>query len=188
MTAPVILALDPGHKTGYAVDDPDAANGCRTGILEMPREYPKTGLELCFLERWLLEMIEQFEVTVLAWEAPLVFSKPESATTTSETMEFAFYFGAVCDLVGTRNGIATWKVHAVTARHHFTGSGRAKKDHVYQRAKLNGYQVKSFDASDAVAIWDFIAHKYGHRNLPAGPLFGKSTRSMRRSAPELDDA
>jgi hypothetical protein len=189
MSSPCILALDPGHKAGYAVDDETAANGCRTGVAHLPRHYPDTGKELSFLERWLAEAIEQFMPGVIVWEAPIIFGGRKGSTiaTSASTIEFAFSFQAICELVGARYQIQCWKVNVGTARLHFVGHGRCDKGTVYSRALALGYGVQSHDEADAVAIWDFVKHKYRSGALVAGPLFADPLRSMRRPAAFEDD-
>ena len=188
--SPCILALDPGHKLGYAVDDPAAPNRCRNGVCQLPRTYPETGRELRFAETWLISMIEQFAVRVLIWEAPIPFGGKKGSTTITNqhAIEFALALGGVFDLVGAKlELVACWKANMGTVRHHFTGNGRADKGMVHARALAVGYDVASYDASDAVAIWDFAKHKYKAEGLVAGPLFADPLRSMRRQAPELEE-
>ena len=193
MPAPVcILALDPGHKLGYAVDG-EKPNDPRTGVCELPRNYPDYGKTWCFLETWLRMTIEQFKVTVLAWEAPLLFGgeKGSNIPTNAQAIEFAYGVGIICELVGARLGITCWKAHMRTVRHHFTGRGNADKGQVFARCLALGYQVTSHDAADACAIWDFAGHIYKRSNMVAGPLFvdqkQQKVRTMRRQAPDLDE-
>ena len=186
---PCILALDPGHRLGYAVDDPAAKNGCRTGVCLVPSHYPDTGKDLRFAEAWLITMVEQFGAQVLIWEAPVVFGGGRGSTmkTNAASIEFAYALGGVFDLVGTKLQLACWKANMGTVRLHFTQHGHADKGRVYQRALAVGYDVATFDAADAVAIWDFAKHKYRAEGLVAGPLFADPLRSMRRQAPELEE-
>ncbi len=136
--------------------------------------------------------VEQYGVTVLAWEAPIIFGGKKGSTmkTSADAIEFAFGIGAIAELVGTRLGLICWKAPLGTVRRHFTGSGRADKGQVYARCLALGYPVTSYDAADATAIWDFIGHMYRRRDLVAGPLFTPpdKVRSMRRAAPEIDEA
>ena len=184
-----ILALDPGHKLGYCVDG-EKPGVPRTGVCELPRHGQDRGKTYCYFETWLRMTIEQYGVTVLAWEAAIIFGGKKGSTmkTNADTIEFAFAIGAIAELVGTRLGLICWKAPLGTVRRHFTGSGRADKGQVYARCLALGYPVESYDAADATAIWDFIGHMYRRRDLVAGPLFtppGK-VRSMRRSAPEIE--
>ncbi len=188
MIAPRILALDPGHALGYCVSG-DHPGSPRSGVCQLPRNYPDYGKTWCYLETWLQMTVEQHGVTVLAWEAPLIFGgkKGSNKPTNSHAIEFAFGVGSVCELVGARLGLICWKVPMGTARLHFTGNGRADKGQVYARALALGYPVTSTDAADATAIWDFTSHMYRAGGLVAGPLFAdpEKVRSLRRPAPSL---
>jgi hypothetical protein len=193
MTEVRILALDPGHKLGYCVDDAESPDKIRTGVCELPRHGPDRGKTWCYLESWLLEMITQFRVTVLATEAPVPFGGRKGSTmaTSADAINFPIGLAAVVELVGTRAGCICWAAPIATVRRHFTGSGKAgpeAKGRVYQRCRLLGLPVESLDAADATAIHDFCAHIYRRADLIPGPLFvapGRS-RSMRRPAPDLE--
>lgn len=187
-----ILALDPGHKLGYCVNGQTPGDPI-TGVCALPRSYPDNGKAWSYLATWLEMMVNQYGVSVLAWEAPLVFGgKKGSSTPTNEsTIEFAYGFGAICEFVGERLGLVYWRANMGTVRLHFTGSGKADpaKGRVYSACLARGYRVTSHDAADAAAIWDFMAHKYRQSNLVAGPLFAdpSKVRSIRRPAPALLD-
>jgi hypothetical protein len=187
-----ILTLDPGHKLGYCVDG-DEPGQPKAGVCELPRNYPDYGKTWCFLETWLRMTVEKHRVTVLAWEAPLLFGGPKGSTTPTNAtaIEFAFGVGIVCELVGTRLGLTCWKVNMGTVRLHFTGSGKSDpaKGRVFARCLALGYDVTSYDAADAAAIWDFMCHKYQRPKLAAGPLFTdpKKVRSIRGPAQSLDE-
>jgi hypothetical protein len=192
VTGPSILALDPGHRLGYAVDDLQAPNSCKTGVCVIPSHYPDIGKELRFAEVWLTHTIEQYGVEVLIWEAAIPFGGKRGSTvrTNSAAIQFAASLAGVFDLVGTRLGLKCWQANLGTVRLHFTGNGKADsagKGRVYQRALALGYDPESLDASDAVAIWDFCKHRYRADGLVAGPLFADPLRSMRRPAPEMED-
>ena len=184
-----ILALDPGHKLGYCVDgnEPDEL---KTGVCELPRGGLDRGIPYSFFETWLGMTIDQYEITVLGWEAPIIFGGKKGSTTktNADTIEFAFGLCAIAELVAYRRKLICWKCNIGTVRLHFTGNGRARKDHVFQRCLKMGLDVASFDAADAAAIHDFLAHMYKRPRLPAGPLFTPPSRvrSMRRRATDAE--
>jgi Holliday junction resolvasome RuvABC endonuclease subunit len=185
-----ILALDPGHKLGYCVDG-ENPRAPRSGVCELPRNFPDYGKTWCYLETWLGMMIEQYRVTVLSWEAPIIFGGKRGSTrpTNSQAIEFAIGIGTVCELVGARRGLVCWKAPMGTVRLHFTGNGHADKGQVYARCLAVGYPVASYDAADATAIWDFTGHVYRRGGLVPGPLFAdpERVRSIRRQAPALSE-
>ncbi len=191
MTPVCILALDPGHKLGYCVDGERPSDPI-TGVCQLPRSYPDNGKAWSYLVTWLEMMVEQYGVTVLAFEAPLVFGgkRGSNRKTNADAIEFAYAFGGICELVAARRGLACWKAPMGTVRLHFTGSGKADpaKGRVYQRCLALGYRVTSYDAADAAAIWDFAGHIYRRSNLVAGPLFAdpSKVRTIRRPAPALN--
>jgi len=171
-----ILALDPGHALGYAVDDPEAPNGVRTGIAHLPEG--DTGPAYVFLADWLALMIEHYDVGVIAWELQLHFASPGMGGNTNlESIGFLHGVCAVAELVAAQRRLECWRVPSSTARLHFTGSGKGKgaKRRVLERARELGYEVKGFDAADALAIWDVVAHEIRHPGVIAGPLFGKAS-------------
>jgi Holliday junction resolvasome RuvABC endonuclease subunit len=184
-----ILALDPGHALGYAVDGSEPGE-LVTGVCDLPRGGQDRGKTYSYFATWLEMTVNQYGVTVLAWEAPIIFGGKKGSTmkTNAATIEFAFGLAAIAEMVGHRLGLICWKAPLGTVRLHFTGNGKADKGQVYARCLALGYDVTSLDAADAAAIWDFIGHMYRRRDLVAGPLFtppGKA-RSMRRAAPEID--
>jgi hypothetical protein len=191
MTPVCILALDPGRKLGYCVNGQTPGDPI-TGVCALPRTYPDNGKAWSFLTTWLEMMVGQYGVTVLAWEAPLVFGGPKGSSrpTNADAIEFAYAFGGICEFVGERLGLICWKAPMGTVRLHFTGNGAPdpNKGRVYSACLARGYRVTSYDAADACAIWDFMSHKYRASGLVAGPLFAdpSKVRSIRRPAPALN--
>ncbi len=188
-----ILALDPGHKLGWAVDGRRPGE-LITGVEILPGQAPDHGVAYCHFQDWLAEMIDIHRVQVLAWEAPVAFGGFKQSwggrklVTNQAAVEFLYGLGAVAELVGTVAGLLCWKAVTATVRRHFVGNGRAEKMDVFIRCRALGWPVETLDAADAAAIWDLAAHIYRRADVVAGPLFTAPAkrRGIRRAAPELD--
>jgi Holliday junction resolvasome RuvABC endonuclease subunit len=181
-----ILALDPGHKLGWAVDG-EAPGSLITGTEILPGKAPDNGKTFLHFEDWLFDMIDVHKPNVLAWEAPIIFGGAKGSTTPTNhfAIHFAIGIASIAELAGERTGLDCWQAPLMTVRHHFCGDGKAKKDAVYDKCLEMGWPVKGLDAADATAIWDLCAHVYRRDKLIPGPLFAKRV-SLSRPAPEIE--
>lgn len=168
-----VLALDIATVTGFAVDRPTGGDKPLTGTFRSEHDGDDFGQAYVEFERQLCDLIAVHNPEVLTFEAALVVGGNRGTTrpTNINTIRKLFGLSSVAELVGTRAGLTVYEAHIQTVRRHFCGNGRAEKPEVYDRCRLLGWDVKSMDASDAAAIWDYTRHTLRQPNLVAGPIF-----------------
>lgn len=170
------MALDVASVTGFAVDRPDGGDTPLTGTFRVSVVDEDLGGAFVDFETHLEDLITVHQPAVLAFEAPLVIGGGRGTTrpTNHSTVRLLFGLAAIAELVGTRRHLRVFEAHIGTVRRHFCGSGRADKRDVLARCRLLGWDVKSADAADGAAIWDFARHTLRRPTSNAGPLLART--------------
>jgi Holliday junction resolvasome RuvABC endonuclease subunit len=168
-----VLALDIATTTGFAVDRPGGGDKPLTGTFRSEHDGDDLGQAYVEFEQQLCDLIAVHAPEVLTFEAALVIGGKKGTTrpTNIATVRKLFGLSAVAELVGTRANLEVYEAHIQTVRRHFVGNGRAEKPEIYDRCKLLGWDVRSMDASDAAAIWDYTRHTLRVPTANVGPMF-----------------
>lgn len=172
-----VLALDVATVTGFAVDRPAGGDAPTTGAFRVKVVDEDLGAAFLDFEERVEDLIAVHQPAVLAFEAPLVIGGGRGTTrpTNHNTIRLLFGLAAIAELVGTRRQLRVFEAHIGTVRRHFCGSGRADKADVMARCRLLGWDVKTNDAADGAAIWDFARHTLRRPTSNAGPLLGRAS-------------
>lgn len=170
------LALDIATVTGYAADRPGGGDTPVTGTVRVRVEDEDLGAAFLEFEQHVEDLIAVHRPGVLAFEAPLVIGGGRGTTrpTNHATVRLLFGLAAIAELVGTRRQLQVFEAHIGSVRRHFCGSGRADKREVLARCKLLGWDVKTADAADGAAIWDYARHTLRRPTANAGPLLART--------------
>lgn len=163
----IILAIDPGTRTGIAIGD-SRANPDSFAIL---LAAPITGApedRAATLAARLIELIREHKPELIAIEA---FLPPHKQLAMAPAVISLMLHGAVAAISGLYK-IPLISIAPATWRKHFLGKspkGRFEiKSAVIDRAHLIGYLPKDVidsDRAEALGIWDYAAAKYG-RAIP----------------------
>lgn len=163
-----LLALDLATKTGWAwglVPATPPATALEAAISKPPQPesgvYKVTGdgvgAFLADFERWLSDQIDRLQPSGLIYEAPILPN-----TTSFETALKLMSLAGITAKIAHERRIA-WVRHAQPAsvKKHFTGSGKAKKEHMEAACRRRGWLPQDDNHADAMALLSFgctLAH------------------------------
>ncbi len=155
-----LLALDLGTTTGWAEGPIDPRDGpILTGSFRLGPEGAGHGARFGALLTWLADRFQVSRPDTLAYEAPL---DPRILSTAKATIRLLNGLPAIVEVVCDRRGL--WDVREAEVgdiRHYWLGrrniSGTLAKPAIRQRLIDQGYEVKDYDASDALALHRYIS-------------------------------
>ena len=154
-TPPVILALDLGQRTGWAVRSRDG--GIASGVQEFrPGRFEGGGMIWLRFRAWLQEIDE-----TSGGVGVVVFEEVRRHLGTSAGH---FYGGYLAHLTAwaEANRIPYQGVPVGTIKRHITGKGNADKAAVIAAVKALGFSPADDNEADALALLDWaIAHGIG---------------------------
>jgi hypothetical protein len=173
MSAPV-LALDLASVSGWAVGEPGGKPV--HGSIRFAR--PGASHEAIFAGaiKWINSVLNEYEPTIVVWEAPLAGFKGGKTTVDVTTILFGLpaVIGAVVYLRGIYD---IRKAETRDVRHHFIGSNpkRARaKPLVMRQCRAMGWAVKDDNEADALATWSYMCSLLDPKlAIAPTPLFGR---------------
>lgn len=155
-----ILALDMASTVGFAVDGAKIVPPL-TGTYRLYSGGQALGTAFYLFQGWLYDMIEQHEVELLAFEAPIM-------TRTDNTTLIQLLFGlSTCAMaMAGAHRIRYQPADIQKTRRHFIGNGRAPepKPAVMARCHQLGWTPHNYDESDACAVWDWAKANFDRKN------------------------
>jgi len=153
---------DIATSCGWAVDWPSGGGKPLTGVVMACHSGDDLGEAFDALDRGLTELVQVHQPDEIAFEASFPFQGEGASTrpTNYHTLRKTLGLVAIAEKVAWRAGIAPYECNIGAIRKHFTGQGRFRnseeaKAQVFHRCRVLGWDVKSRDASDAAAGWDF---------------------------------
>lgn len=156
IAAMVILALDLGQRTGWALRQ---ASGVITSSSNefRPGRFEGAGMAFLRFDRWLSEMNSFGRLEAVAFEEV----RAHKGTLAAQVYGgFAAHLTAWCE----RQGVPYLGVPVATIKRHATGKGNAPKEHVIAAMRARGHAPKDDNEADALAILDWaISGNIGER-------------------------
>lgn len=141
-----LLAIDLGTRVGYAILK---GNKLISGTKKLGRYKELFGERFCDFHKWLLSVIERYHVDVVYFER--VYAGTEAAHVYGGLM---YTLAAVC----YQHHIPCNGLTVQAIKKFMTGKGNATKDEMIAAAKQKGFNPKTHDEADAIAIM-FLAMK-----------------------------
>jgi Holliday junction resolvasome RuvABC endonuclease subunit len=151
-----ILALDLATNVGWALGDIDGAIRHDTQRLA-GASANNFGALFGSFDHWVSDMITVYSPDRIVFEAPIVGHSSMNAA------RVLLGLVSIAELIAHRRGLPCWEVAVSTARKHFCGSGRAKKEDVISRCHELGFTQKDHNAADAIALYHYAAAKLAKR-------------------------
>jgi hypothetical protein len=154
-TPPVILALDLGQRTGWAVRSRDGA--IASGVHELrPSRFEGGGMIWLRFRAWLQEVDE-----IAGGVGVAVFEEVRRHLGTSAAHAFGGYL-AHLTAWAEANRIPYQGVPVGTIKRHIAGKGNADKAAVIAAVKARGFHPADDNEADALALLNWaIAHGIG---------------------------
>lgn len=152
---PIILALDLGQRTGWAVRNRDGA--IASGVHEFrPSRFEGGGMRFLRFRRWLFEM-----GSIPLGIDVVVFEEVRRNISTDSAHAYGGYL-AHLSAWAEENKIPYQGVPVGTIKRHITGIGNATKQAVIDAVRRRGFQPVDDNEADALALLDWaIAHGIG---------------------------
>ncbi|WP_249417478.1 crossover junction endodeoxyribonuclease RuvC [Pusillimonas minor] len=143
----VILALDLGTKTGYAIRNRDGKTIHGTEAFT-PRKSWTPGQRWQRFRSWLSTAIVQHQVNHIAYE-----DVKRHVGTDAAHVYGAFL--ALVEMLADSHSLTLQPVGVGTVKKHWTGKGNAKKEDMIAEAKRRGFRPDGDNSADALAILDW---------------------------------
>lgn len=151
---PVILAIDIGSRTGWALRT--ASGTVTSGTQEFrPGRFEGAGMAFLRFVRWLDEMRELADGRLSA----VVF---EEVRAHAGTLAAQVYGGFLAHLTAwcEANSVPYLGVPVATIKRHATGKGNAPKDAVIEAVRAKGFAPRDDNEADALAILDWAVNNH----------------------------
>ena len=138
-----LLALDLGSSTGFAI----FKNGeYITGTKKLQTTYKeKFGARFLEFRNWLLDVIEKYDITAVYFERVYGHLGMEAAHCFGG---FMYTLASVC----LQKNIPCTGFPVQSIKKFMTGKGNATKDEMIATAKSKGFDPKTDDEADAIAV------------------------------------
>lgn len=147
MNGPVVLALDLGTRTGYAIRRADGR--IESGEVRLdPKPNDGAGLRYVKFRRWLVEM-----KTANPDLAELVFEQVMGHGA-FQIIAAHVYGGLLATLqaFGEHHGIPYRGVGVTTIKKQFAGAGNAQKQDMVRQCEALGFRPRSHNEADAIGL------------------------------------
>lgn len=145
---PVILALDLGSRTGWALRN--ASGAIASGTHEFrPGRFEGAGMAFLRFGRWLDDLVGN--------TGPIAAIVFEEVRAHAGTLAAQVYGGFLAHLTAwcERHEIPYLGVPVATIKRHATGKGNAPKDAVIAAVRAKGFAPRDDNEADALAILDW---------------------------------
>jgi Holliday junction resolvasome RuvABC endonuclease subunit len=137
-----ILALDLGSATGYAIEKDGKII---SGVKKLRHDKHASGVRALDFHRWLTQTIQEHSIDRVYFERVYVHSGTEAAHLYGY---FMHTLAAVCE----EQCIKCVGLSVGTIKKFMTGKGNATKEEMIMAARLRGFDPKTDDEADALAI------------------------------------
>lgn len=163
MNAGVIMALDLGQRTGFAIGP--AGEPPEAGVVALKREREPRAVAMGNLIGWLQKRWAEQRPELIFIEAPLNLQAFRKLGNAEATVRMTFGLAAIVEGMTTRMGIRLDERHVSTIRKHFLstsnlGDRKSTKAAVVARCHLLGFLPRSCtddNMADAIAAFDFAS-------------------------------
>lgn len=148
----ILLSLDLALKTGYAVGPSDGKP--LFGAYRIPHSPEDLGACLQHFGEWLEDSIAVHQPRVVVFEAPIF----NAGKTSLATARLLYSLAGVTELICRRARVICREANLMTVKKFWAGTGRADKSQMMEAARRYGFDVKTSDEADALAIWAYAVH------------------------------
>lgn len=174
-----VLALDLAREFGFASGEVGAKVPSKIGhgIFGGKRDAPT---EKVFADA--ADVIARLILghNLVVYESPLppIFKR---GFTNMAAARLCFGLAAICEAACYQLGVEVREARVADVRDHFIQTHRLKgkdgKREVFERCKLLGFEVETFDESDAGALWHYMCALIDPRTAARStPLFARTER------------
>lgn len=144
----IVLGLDLATVTGFCHGPADTGEVPTIGHTRLPSTGTDVGAFLLAWEGWLTETLEKVEPRLVVFEAPILASVTNIATTRKLQGQ-----AGVTEMVAVRAGIECAEVSTSQVKKALTGSGKADKNQMVEAARHYGFTPAVPDEADAFGVW-----------------------------------
>jgi crossover junction endodeoxyribonuclease RuvC len=149
-----VLALDLASLLGWSAGP--FAECPRFGAHQLPSCGDEVGRFISAFDDWLQPTLDFEAPALVIYEAPSMFMKTTPATV-EKLVGLAVHTQFVCH----RRAIRARSANPSQVKKFWTGSGKAKKPEMVERAQRCGFRVRDDNEADAVAVWHWSVKCYG---------------------------
>lgn len=150
-----VLALDLATKTGWAIKHRDGS--IKSGVYDSSgKKGSHEGQRFINFRSFLSALIVEHQINHIAYEDIRRHVSTQSA-------HIHGGFKAIMLMVSAGHNLETSKYGVGTIKKHFTGKGNASKDDMLLKARELGFQPKTDDEADAIAILSLALSEHGIR-------------------------
>lgn len=180
----IILALDLSTHTGWTHDGP-AGRAPFMGTKHLPSidgndadGYDYGTCAAAFV-RWLHEMIDVVQPTLIGYEAPM----PQQAGRMQRSREWIvrMQYGLPWDVEGicSDRGITCHERNIRAVKKFWTGDANASKPAMIQRCRQLGWDPKDDNQADSAALWSLLKSTEDKGfQYATGPLFDTAAQQL----------
>lgn len=145
---PIVLALDQGTTTGWAVGDTDTGAIVASGIAQ----FRKTRNETAFMRylrfrKWLRARIVEHAPTLVVYESPQVRHR------SMKSAEMSYKLEMLIELACYDRHLNYFSVHPLALKRHAVGDGHAPKERMLEEAERRWPKIKFRSHDQADALW-----------------------------------
>jgi Holliday junction resolvasome RuvABC endonuclease subunit len=161
-SAPSILCLDLGTRTGWALHDDGAIFS--GSITFRPGRYEGGGMRYLRFHQWLVDLLANTKRAKLAQQvAPIDAVYFEEVRAHAGTDAAHIYGGFLATLTACceQRGVAYQGVPVGTIKRHVTGKGNADKAAVLAAIRARGFDPADDNEADALAILLWVTETNG---------------------------
>lgn len=147
----IVLALDAATATGWALGDTNAhlPSDLRLGTFDMsPFKDNGLGYRLELFRTWLHKMIDNHDVDLIVFEAPIL-TKFANINMTRNLQGLT----GMIEAVACARGLRCYDVPPSKIKKIMTGKGNAKKGTVETAARHRGFTPRNDHEADALGAW-----------------------------------
>jgi Holliday junction resolvasome RuvABC endonuclease subunit len=152
-----IMTFDLAARTGYAVGEPDFVPTFSHHQFESTGD--NYGRHQANVRAWLTHVIRrELPVALIGYEQPSIFGVTQPAT----VIKLCSYASTIEEICLRENlNVPVRQINPSQVKKFWTGSGRAKKPDMVERARKLGFMVDCDDEADALACWYWMIECYG---------------------------
>ena len=137
----VLIAVDPGLQTGFAIRQDDGA--VLSGTNDMRSIAGVSGRVYCALELWLADLVTTNEPILIAYELPVRFGGG---------WQLRAGMAATIEAVAFRRDVMSMGVAPTALKKWATGSGKAGKPEMISAARVRGWAPLTDHEADALLL------------------------------------
>ena len=149
----IILAIDPGTKTGWALGDGlwiKTISGTQDFSLKRG-ESP--GMKFLMFRSWLVRMIDESSPDMIIFER----AHHRGGAATETCVGITTIIQTLC----AEQSVEYAAIHSATIKKHATGKGNASKEQMMNQAIKKGWAFQDDNEADALWLLDYSKENYG---------------------------